>query len=148
MKVKFNLSRGFKLVPEGEQVLTITEINAVPSGLPKQVKITWTDATGTNLLETCDLATTIWKLSRICEVAFGIKDGEEMELDEIISGLKGKQFECEIVHTQGKNPREDGTYPTYANIKNILSRVELTDNVLPENMTQTTNPRDSILSGL
>lgn len=148
MKVKFNLNKTFKLIPEGEQTLTITEINAVPSGLPKQVKITWTDNTGTNLLETCDLSTTIWKLSRICEVAFGIKDGEEMELDDIISGLKGKQFKCEIVHTQGKTPREDGTYPMYANIKTILSRVELTDDVLPTSMAQPTNPRDSILSGL
>ncbi len=148
MKVKFNLNRDYKKIPEGNHVLTITDAVAVPSGAPSEFKITYTDEGGATLVDKCNFTTTVWKLSRVCEAVFGIKDGEEMEISEIINGIKGKQLECEIVHTKGTQPREDGTYPTFVNIKNIIGVVELTESALPANMTPTTNPRDSILNGL
>lgn len=148
MKVKFNLNRQYKLIPEGNQILTITDAVAVPSGAPTEFKITYTDVNGTTFIDKCNFTTTVWKLSRVCEAVFGIKDGEEMEISEIIKGIKGKQLECEVVHTKGNQPREDGTYPTFVNIKNIIGVVDLDESALPANMTPTTNPRDSILAGL
>lgn len=148
MKVKFNLSRTYKMIPEGNQVLTITDAVAVPSGAPTEFKITYADVNGTTFVDKCNFTTTVWKLSRVCEAVFGIKDGEEMEISEIIKGIKGKQLECEVVHTKGNQPREDGTYPTFVNINKIIGVVELAESALPANMTPTTNPRDSILAGL
>lgn len=148
MKVKFNLSRTYKIIPEGKQVLTITDAVAVPSGAPTEFKITYTAVNGTTFIDKCNFTTTVWKLSRVCEAVFGIKDGEEMEISKIIEGIKGKQLECEIVHTKGTQPREDGTYPTFVNIKNIMRVVDLDESALPKAITQTSNPRDSILNGL
>lgn len=148
MKVKFNLNRQYKLIPEGNQILTITDAVAVPSGAPNEFKITYTDKDGTTFIDKCNFTTTVWKLSRVCEAVFGIKDGEEMEISKIIEGIKGKQLECEIVHTKGTQPRKDGTYPTFVNIKNIMGVVDLDESALPKAITQTSNPRDSILNGL
>lgn len=148
MQVKFNLSREYKKIPEGRQILTITDVTAVPSGKPSEMKITYTDAQGTTFVDKCNFTTTVWKLSRVCEAVFGIKDGEVMELDAIIAGLKGKQLDCEVVHTKGNQPREDGTFATFVNIKEIYGVAELTESALPVNMAPTTNPRDSILNGL
>lgn len=148
MKVKFNLSRNFKLIPEGEQVLTINDVTAVPSGAPKEVKITWVDAEGTMFIDKCNFTNTLWKLSRVCEAVMGIKDGEEMELDEIIKALKGKSLNCVVKHTKGSQPREDGTFATFVNIDKIMGLAEVNESVLPAVMTQTENPRSSILSGL
>lgn len=148
MLVKFNLSRNYKMIPEGTHELTIQDCVASPSGAPTEVKITWSDKEGTTVVEKCNFKTTLWKLSRICEVAFGIKDGEEMELDEIIKKLKGKTFVCEVVHTKGTQPREDGSYATFVNINKVVSLVEVDDSVLPNVMTQSSNPRESILEGL
>lgn len=143
MKVKFNLSKEFKKVPEGEQVLTISDMVAKPKDLPKELTITYTDKDGNTLLEKCNFTSTVWKLSRLCEKVLNIKDGDEMELDEIVNNLKGKKIKCEVVHTQGTQAREDGTYPTFANINKILGVVNE-----EETTTQATNPRETILKGL
>ena len=148
MKVKFNLSRNYKLIPEGEQVLTINDVTAIPSGAPKEVKITWVDSEGTMLIDKCNFTNTLWKLSRVCEAVFGIKDGEEMDLNDIIAGLKGKSLNCVVKHTKGTTPREDGSYATFVNIDKIMGLADITEEVLPTVMAQSTNPRDSILSGL
>lgn len=148
MKVKFNLSREFKKIPEGEQVLTITDVVAKPKDAPKEITIEYTSSEGLKLLDRCDFNKTLWKLSRLCQVVFNINDGDEMELDEIVKNLKGTQIKCEIVHTKGTQPREDGTYPTFVNINKILSVVEVTEDDLPKAISQPKNPRDEILSGL
>lgn len=142
MKVKFNLSKEYKKVPEGEQVLTISDIVAKPKDFPKELTITYTDKDGSVLIEKCNFTTTVWKLSRLCEKVLNIKDGDEMEVDEIVNQLKGKKIQCEVVHTQGTQAREDGTYPTFANINKILSVVE------SDTTAQATNPRETILKGL
>ena len=54
VKIKYNLNEGFKLVPEGEQVLEIVKVEAKPSGKPTTIHITFKDATGEIIIEIDD----------------------------------------------------------------------------------------------
>lgn len=145
-KIKFDLSRSFKMVPEGERVLTITKCEPTPSGAPKAVKITWTDSEGGNILETINFDKALWKISQICECVLDAQDGQEMDVADMCKQLTGKKVLCEVVHRQGTKPREDGSFATFANVGKILSGVkEESTSATP---TQTENPRSTILAGL
>lgn len=148
--IKFNLSRTFKIVPEGNRKLTISECSASPSGNPTAVKITWTDSEGGTINETINLDRALWKISRICECALSAKDGEEMSIDDMCKQLKGKTLDCEVVHREGTQPREDGTLPKFANVNRINGLAEVvTEQEIPATMTSSNeNPRSSILAGL
>ena len=144
MMIKFNLNNNFTLVPEGTRELEISEIKATPSGCPSDIKITWHDSEGGNILETINIKNQLWKLSIICNKAFNVQDGDSMEVKDICEKLKGLVFDCEVVHNQGKKAREDGTFPTFANIKKIISLHELPEVTLPKTMESNKNPRESI----
>lgn len=141
--IKFNLSGNFKLMEAGEKVVTLTNVEASPSGNPTDIKITYTDDKGATIQEKINLDKALWKISRIAEAIIDIKDGEEMNISELCDKLKGKKLKVEVVHNQGSQPRADGTYATFANISKILGGVK--EESTP---TQTENPRSSILAGL
>lgn len=143
--IKFNLGSTFIMVPEGNRKLTITEITARPSGNPDHVEITWTDKESKGTIkENISFEKMLWKLSRLCQLAFGAEDGQEMEITQICNGLAGKTFDVEVVHTQGTRAREDGTFPTFANARKINGIVnEDISSQIPANMVST--PRASIL---
>ena len=46
MKITMNLKGNFKLVEEGERVLTITKAECTPSGKPNKMKVTFKDSEG------------------------------------------------------------------------------------------------------
>lgn len=150
--IKFNLSNNYVMVPEGERKLTISDIVARPSGNPTEVVITWVDVENKGTIkETIRFDKMLWKLSRLCQLAFGAEDGQEMDINEICNLLKGKTYLMEVVHTEGTTPREDGTLPKFANARKIISiEKEATsiENVIPTTMTSSASARSSILDNL
>lgn len=145
--IKFNLNNNFKMVQEGTRTLEITECSATPSGFPTEMRWTLKDIQdGATMKDSCNItavSTNIWKISRIASAVLNINDGEEMDAVELAKALVGKKITCEIVHNKGKNPREDGTYPTFANIKTIIGAYEETVS-LPKIMVES-SPRASII---
>ena len=139
--IKFNMSGGFKLMEEGEKIVTLTKVEPSPSGAPTSINVVYTDDKGATINEKIDLSKALWKISAIAGAVLNAKDGEEMEASELCKKLQGKQIKVEIVHNKGKQAREDGTFPTFANVRNILGGVESAP-------ATTENPRSSILAGL
>lgn len=144
--IKFNLNRTYKTMEEGEKVVTLTSVEASPSGNPTDIKITYTDDKGVTLQEKINLDRALWKISRIAEAVLDAKDGEEMGISDLCKQLQGKKIKVEITHNQGTVAREDGTYPTFANVSKILGGVE--EESTSATPTQSENPRSSILAGL
>ena len=143
--IKFNLNRNFKLMEEGERVVTLTSVEASPSGNPTDVKVTYTDDTGATIQDKINLDRANWKISRIAEAVLGIKDGEEMSITDMCDKLKDKKIKVEIVHNKGNVARDDGTFPTFANVAKILGGVDEGNEV---STSPSENPRSSILAGL
>lgn len=145
--IKFNLNRTYTLMEEGEKVVTLTKVEPSPSGNPTDVKVTYTDEKGVNLLEKINLDRALWKISRIAEAVLDAKDGEEMGVAELCKQLEGKKLKVEVTHNKGTQPREDGTFATFANVSKILGGVKEEEST-SATPTQTENPRSSILAGL
>ena len=139
VKIKYNLNEGFKLVPEGEQVLEIVKVEAKPSGKPTTIHITFKDGTGAQLINRYDLSNNgaINALGRVCKYTLNTADADEIDTVTDLPKMVGKKVICEIVHTKGNQPREDGTFPTFANISKVLGAPEATS-------TTTTSARASI----
>jgi len=144
--IKFNLNRTFKLMDEGEKVVTLTSVEASPSGNPTDIKVTYTDDKGATIQEKINLDRALWKISRIAEAVLHIQQDDEMTPADLCKQLQGKKLRIEVKHNQGNQPREDGTYPTFANVSKILGGVE--EESTSATPTQSENPRSSILAGL
>lgn len=144
--IKFNLSSNFKMVQEGERTLEIVECTPTPSGHPTEMKWTLRDVEdGATMKDSCnitDKSTNVWKLSRIASAVLNVQDGQEMDAKELANALLNKKVLCEIVHNQGKQAREDGTFPTFANISKVISLVEDTNDTVTND-----NPRN-LIAGL
>lgn len=123
MKIKMNLKNNFKLVEEGERVLKITKAEAKPSGKPTSLVITFQDVDGgfINSRYNFDNDKAIWAMSKLCEIALGLEDGDEFDTKTDTARLVGKELLCEVVHTQGTKPNNDGELPTFANVKKVIS---------------------------
>lgn len=59
-------------------------------------------------------------MGMLCKVALQMGDGDEFDTTRDTQALVGKKLLCEVVHTQGTQEREDGTYPTFANIRKTI----------------------------
>ena len=153
MKIKLNLNN-YEPIPEGEQVLEITKAECKPSGKPTGCSVTFKDGKGRMLTNKYDFnnPTGLTIFAILCRHALGMQDMEEFDTAIDTPKLVGKKVVCEIVHNQGTQPREDGTYPIFANIKKILSGVEEVkpsdlseDDLLPKAMQ---TPRAQIASSV
>ena len=125
MKIKMNLNGNFKLCPEGERVLTITKAECTPSGKPDKLKVTFQDSEGGFVNSKYDFANdkSVWAMGMMLSKALELEDGDEFDTKTDTPKLIGKKLLCEIVHTQGTKPNEDGELPTFANIKRVISLV-------------------------
>ena len=145
MVVKFNL-QNFDPVPEGTRRMVITEAKATPSGKPSKIEITFKDIeTGRTLKSNYNLQLNggLMAFGFLCRTAFELKDMDEFDTNDV-SKFVGRVLECEVVHTEGTQPREDGTFPVFANIKKVLRRLDVEEPYTGE--TTTTSPRASIKS--
>ena len=76
---------------------------------------------------------------RVCKYTLNTSDADEIDTTTDLPKMVGKKIVCEIVHTKGTQPREDGSFPTFANISKVLGKPE-------ETSTTTTSARASISS--
>lgn len=125
-KIKYNLeNKEFKVCPEGERELTITKAECTPSGKPSCLKITFQDKEGAYLNSRYDFnnSKALFAMGMLCKTVLDMGDEDEFDTTEDTKRLMGKVVLAEVVHSQGTNEREDGTYPTFANVKKIISLV-------------------------
>lgn len=125
MKIKMNLKGNFKLVPEGERILTITKAECTPSGKPNKLKVTFQDSEGgfINSQYNFDNDKSIFAMGKLLETALEFEDGDEFDTKTDTEKLVGKKLLCEIVHTQGTKPNDDGELPIFANLKKTISLI-------------------------
>ena len=142
MKITMNLKGNFKLVEEGERVLTITKAECTPSGKPNKMKVTFQDVDGgyINSQYNFDNDKSLFAMGKMLEVALGFEDGDEFDTKTDTEKLINKKLLCEVVHTQGTKPNNDGELPTFANIKKVLSLVTEDEEVTNDN----SSPRSAI----
>jgi len=135
MKIKMNLKSNFKLVEEGERELKITKAEVRPSGKPNSLVVTFQDTEGgfINNRYNFDNDKSLFAMGKLLEVALGFEDGDEFDTKSDTERLVGKTILCEVVHTQGNKPNENGELPTFANIKRTISLVEETSDISPRN---------------
>ena len=135
MKIRMNLKNNFKLVEEGERELKITKAECKPSGKPNSLVVTFQDTEGgfINNRYNFDNDKSLFALGKLLEVALGFEDGDEFDTKSDTERLVGKTILCEVVHTQGSKPNENGEFPTFANIKRTISLVEETSDISPRN---------------
>ncbi len=123
MKITMNM-KGFKLVEEGERVLKITKAECTPSGKPDKLKVTFQDVKdgGTiNSQYSFSNSGAVFAMSKLAEIALGLKDGDEFDTKEDTPRLVGQELLCEVVHTKGTKPNDNGELPTFANVKKVIS---------------------------
>lgn len=123
MKIKMNM-KGFKLVEEGERVLKITKAECTPSGKPDKLKVTFQDIKDGGMINSqysFNNSGAVFAMSKLAEVALGLEDGDEFDTKIDTARLVGKELLCEVVHTQGTKPNNDGELPTFANVKKVIS---------------------------
>lgn len=137
MKIKLNLKNNFKLVPEGERVLTITNAEFRPVGKPQELRVTFQDTEGGTISTTYDMSnnTGSFIMGVLISTALGLQDGDDFDTKDV-NKLIGKKLLCEVVHRNGSKPNENGEVPTFVNIKRIIKLVDdYTDNELsPRNV--------------
>ena len=145
MKIKMNMTSNFKVVPEGERELTITKAKCKPSGKPTRIDITFQDNEGgfVNSRYAFDNDNAMFAFAKLLEVALKFKDGDEFDTKEHTQQLVGQKLICEVVHTQGSQPNENGELPIFANIKKTISLVA--DNDSPRNAISNQNDEDDDL---
>lgn len=123
MKIRMNM-KGFKLVEEGERVLKITKAECTPSGKPDKLKVTFQDVKDGGMINSqysFNNSGAVFAMSKLAEVALGLEDGDEFDTKTDTARLVGKELLCEVVHTQGTKPNNDGELPTFANVKKVIS---------------------------
>ena len=123
MKIKMNM-KGFKLVEEGERVLKITKAECTPSGKPDKLKVNFQDVKEGGMINSqysFNNSGAVFAMSKLAEVALGLEDGDEFDTKTDTARLVGKELLCEVVHTQGTKPNNDGELPTFANVKKVIS---------------------------
>ena len=125
MRVKLNLNNNFKLVEEGEQVLEITKAEASPSGRPERLKVTFKANNGgfINTRYEFNNDKSLWAMGMMLSKALGLEDGDEFDTKTDTPKLVGKKLLCEVVHTEGTKPNDDGELPIFANIKKVIALV-------------------------
>lgn len=139
MLIKMNLKGNFTLVPEGERVLEITKAECTPSGKPDKMKVTFKDSDGglINSQYNFDNDKSLFAMGKLLETALGFEDGDEFDTKSDPKRLIGKKLLCEVVHTQGTKPNDNGELPTFANLKKTISLVtddgEVVANQSPRN---------------
>lgn len=141
MKIKMNLKNNYILVPEGERTLTITKAECSPSGKPARLKVTFQDSEGgfINSQYNFDNDKSLFAMSKLLEVALGFGDGDEFDTKTDTPKLIGKKLLCEVKHSEGSKPNDDGEVPTFANVRRVIELVE------DKQSTVSSSPRNEII---
>lgn len=148
MKIVYNL-KSFEPVPEGKRVLEITEAKCSPSGKPQQLDVTFKDVeTGRTLKSTYKFSIpgAVMAMGFLCKTALHMEDAGEFDTTTDTPRLIGKRLLAEVVHTQGITPKENGTFPTFANISKIIG--ETNDVTAVDDAPAVVSPRNAISNNI
>ena len=143
-KIKFDLA-SFEPIPEGERVLEITKAECKPSGKPTEMVVTFKDILTNRTLNNRYGFTNqggLTAMAIMCRIALNLADMDEFDTSTDTPKLVGKRLKCEVIHNQGSQPREDGTYATFANIKKVIELVNDNQANIP---TLNASPRQQII---
>lgn len=116
---------GFKMVPEGEQVITVTSVKALPARRPEVIEFEWVHANGATIRE--KFKTSVPKameiLGKRCDIALDGKmpEGTEISENDLPDIFNGKTFTALIVHNHIEG--NDGNDKTFVNIKYLMTLV-------------------------
>lgn len=127
----------FKLVPEGEQVLTVKSVKVLPSARPQVIEFEWVHANGGTIKES--FKTSVPKamdiLGKRCDIALNgrLPEGTEISEHDIPDIFCGKTFTAFVVHNRVTG--NDGNERTFVNIKYLIDLVSKTDDA-PEECTE------------
>ena len=147
MKIKLNLKNNFKLVHEGERILTITNAEFRPVGKPQELRVTFQDTEGGTISTTYDMnnKTGLFIMGVLVSTALGLQDGDDFDTKDV-DKLVNKKLLCEIVHRNGQQPNENGEVPTFANIKRIIKLADdyADTDLSPRNMIKNNNDFDDL----
>ena len=95
---------GYQLVPEGEQILTVTSVKLLPSGRPSLVEFTYSAENGATLREQLkfDHPVAVDILGKRCDVALGgtAEEGTEISPDDLEGLFLNKTFKAMIKHNE------------------------------------------------
>ena len=147
MVVRFNLA-SYEPVDEGDRILKITEAKCTPSGKPSKIELTFKDVVTDRTLKSSYSFSTegaMRAFAFLCRIALDLPDMGEFDTVADTPKLIGKQLLCEVVHTEGTQPREDGTFPVFANISKVKELIEPTETSTVASTA--TSPRNSIPTG-
>lgn len=116
----------FKMIPEGIQTLHITNVKGLPRDNVTTVTMDMLNADGLGFSgkypQKYDLNSQGGYAAFYFLVlnGFGIdlKEGDSFDIDR----LEDTYVEVEIVHKDGTKPREDGTFPVFANVKSTIGK--------------------------
>jgi hypothetical protein len=107
----------WKIPPEGEQTMYIEKVEAAPRTNPTNITVHFRLADGTRFQNRYDLT----KSGGYAAFYYLVTNGCGIAEDELdINDIVGKFVKVLVVHTQGTQPKEDGTLPVFANIKQTL----------------------------
>lgn len=147
MKIKLNLKNNYKIVPEGQRTLTITNAEFRPVGKPQELRVTFQDTEGGNIYTTYSINTDMGKflMGILISTALGLQDNDVFDTDDV-DQLVGKKLLCEVVHKNGSKPNENGEVPTFANIKRIIKLADdyADTDLSPRNMIKNNNDFDDL----
>lgn len=126
MKIKLNLKNNFKLVPEGERVLTVKNAEFRPAGVPKELRVTFEDSEGGLINTRYDMTNdkSKWIMAIFITTALNLSSDEEWFETKDVEKLIGKKLLCGVVHRDGTKPNDNGEVPVFANINKIIKRVD------------------------
>lgn len=126
MKIKLNLKNNFKLVPEGERILTVKNAEFRPVGKPQELRVTFEDSEGGLINTRYDMTNdkSNWIMGIFISTALNLSSDEEEFETKDVEKLIGKKLLCEVVHRDGTKPNENGEVPVFANINKIIKLVD------------------------
>ena len=112
MVIKLNTNNNYKLIPEGEQVLTIKDAKVTPSGAPQQIQIKFEDSEGASMLKTYKFehSGAMYYFGTLLS-AVGIGDGETFDTNDTTQ-LINKKVIVNVIHTEynGKTYADASAY--------------------------------------
>jgi hypothetical protein len=120
--------KGFRLIPEGEQIVHIKNVKGLPRDNVSVVTMDMVNAEGLGFTGKYPQKYDLKSDGGYAAFYFLVLNGLGVDLDEgdqfDIDQLEDKFVEVDIVHKEGTKPREDGTFPIFANIKATIGPAE------------------------
>jgi len=112
---------GFKMMPEGENLVTITKVQLQPPAKPVQVCFEYVNENGATLKETLNFRNEIALdiIGKRCDVALNgaLADGTPIEEKQLPEIFLGKKFIAVVKHVE----KGDKTYANISYLKELVT---------------------------